>query len=99
MFFNYGALYNYSVKMDLTNDGGFAITSQTNSFAGGHVYFVKTDANGNSGCNETNGTFLSTSPTPTVTSYIGQTIPNTQSTSPAPTVTTPHTVDSNACQC
>src|ERR1035437_2171614 len=99
MFFNYGALYNYSVKMDLTNDGGFAITSQTNSFAGGHVYFVKTDANGNSGCNETNGTFISTSPTPTVTSYMGQTIPNTQSTSPAPTVTTPHTVDSNACQC
>ena len=63
------------VSMVNTNDGGFAITSLSNSFPGGNVYLVKTDSDGNSGCNETNGPFLETSPSPSVTVGGAQTNP------------------------
>jgi hypothetical protein len=47
-----------------TNDGGYAIlgTTDTSGLGYSSIYFIKTDANGNSGCNETNVTFSVLSP-------------------------------------
>ncbi len=42
--------------LDLANDGGYAIGGWTTSFTGSEdMYFIKTDANGNSGCNNASG--------------------------------------------
>ncbi len=46
-----------------TVDGGFIISGTTNSFDSVlRIYFIKTDANGNSGCNENNPSTIVTSP-------------------------------------
>ena len=49
-----GADQGYYVEQ--TNDGGFIVGGQTKSFGPGNnvVFLLKTDSNGNSGCNETN---------------------------------------------
>jgi hypothetical protein len=46
--------------LDLANDGGYVLGGWTISFTGSEdMYFIKTDASGNSGCNEANGTVTS----------------------------------------
>ena len=96
MFFLF-ANTDRDVSMVNTSDGGFAITSLANSFGGGHVYLVKTDANGNSGCNETNGPFIQTVPTPSVISGGSQTNPVQLTGNPVPVQTNPVSKDTNVC--
>lgn len=96
MFFSYSGV-NGDVGMVNTNDGGFAITAQTHSFGNGHVFMVKTDANGNSDCNEGNGPFFQGVPTMTVTSGGTQTNPSQITGFPNPVVTTPFSKDTNVC--
>lgn len=96
MFFTFSNV-NADVSMVNTADGGFALTSQTNSFGGGHVYLIKTDSDGNSGCNETNGPFMQTVPTPSVIINGLQTNPVQLTGIPVPLITTPTSIDSNVC--
>ena len=64
-----------------TIDGGFVIAGFTQFLGGGstNAYLIKTDANGNSGCNEAN-------PASTVT------VPATLQTNPATIVSSPNTI-------
>jgi hypothetical protein len=66
----YGGIYDdrgYCVEE--ANDGGFIITGYTKSYGSGNydIYLVKTDANGNSGCNESTPATLVTTPATVVT--------------------------------
>ena len=47
---------DFGVKVNQTSDGGFVIIGYTKSLGEGqyHTYLIKTDANGYSGCNESN---------------------------------------------
>ncbi|MBI4931371.1 MAG: gliding motility-associated C-terminal domain-containing protein [Bacteroidetes bacterium] len=83
MFFIFSST-DRRVRMEPTNDGGYVLTSLQYSFPGGNVYLIKTDSDGNSGCNETTGSFTETSPTPNVTSGGTQTIANTLTTNQTP---------------
>lgn len=57
---------DYGNSIQQTTDGGYVIAGYSNSFSGSFdmdIYLIKTDANGNSGCNE--GTPTLTLPVPT----------------------------------
>jgi hypothetical protein len=77
-----GSDCGYSVEQ--TADGGYIIAGITSSFGltPSDVYLIKTDANGNSGCNQGNPATI-----------VGN--PATQQTSPATITTTPATVVTN----
>ncbi len=96
MFFTFSNI-NADVSMITTADGGFAITSQTNSFGAQHVYLIKTDSDGNSDCNETNAVFMEGVPTLSVIAGGAQTNPVQMAGIPTPVVTTPATKDTNVC--
>ena len=65
--------YGYSIIE--TNDKGFIVTGLTGSFGSGNydIYLLKTDSDGNSGCNEGNPNTIDTSPLITVTNSATQT--------------------------
>lgn len=48
-----GSSYDYGFAVRQTSDGGYIVAARSASFSGlDDVYIIKTDANGNSGCNE-----------------------------------------------
>lgn len=52
-----------------TNDGGYVLAGSVSSFGPDNdIYFIKTDSNGNSGCNETNPSTIVNTPVTVVTS-------------------------------
>lgn len=65
-----GAAQEFASAICNTNDGGFALVGNTKSFGvtGSDIYFLKCDANGNNGCNETGAATVQMNPTPSVTS-------------------------------
>jgi hypothetical protein len=83
-----GSLYgDYGFSIQQTNDSGFVITGETYSFGVGfkNIYLIKTDSNGNSGCNQ--GTAA------TITSNaVFQNIANTVTASSGGTAENPLTV-------
>jgi hypothetical protein len=68
----YGKAYpdgNFTVQQ--TIDGGYIIACTSSFPQGGNgIYLIKTDANGNSGCNEANPSFIVTTPITQVTNPI-----------------------------
>jgi hypothetical protein len=80
-----GASNDYGKSVKQTTDGGYIVTGYTSSLAlSDYVYMIKTDANGNSGCNQGNPSTITGTPatvtgTPTSFSNTGGTtiIPNT----------------------
>jgi hypothetical protein len=79
----YGGTSDTGHAIDISNDGGFIIAGRTNIFGGNKIYLIKTDAFGNSGCNETNYGPIITTPALTIqnhTTFLGGTQQlNTQS--------------------
>ncbi|MEO8151373.1 MAG: T9SS type A sorting domain-containing protein [Bacteroidia bacterium] len=54
-----GAIFETGYSVVQTSDSGFIIAGSTNSFASGnHLYLIKTDANGNSGCYDSSFTTI-----------------------------------------
>jgi len=93
-----GANFDYGYAVSPTIDGGYIVAGKTSSFGAGgsDVYLIKTDANGNSGCNEM-GTATSVSSGAIVGSTAtivgsGGIVNNT-----ATIVSSTATIDSNVC--
>lgn len=66
-----GSSYDGGVAVQQTTDGGYVITGATQSFGQGNrdIYLIKTDANGNSGCDEQITQTIIGNPTPTEGSH------------------------------
>lgn len=81
-----GAGYDIIYAIRETGDGGFALAGVKNEVAGvsGELYFAKTDANGNTGCNIEVNSVVSVPPT-----IIGNVTANASSTPLVNTVTPP----------
>jgi hypothetical protein len=72
----YGGTYqdgDGAKSIDVTNDGGYIITGFTESFYGNYnnVYLIKTDENGNSGCNQVSTDILPQNYTFNVADQVG----------------------------
>ncbi len=81
-----GSGYDACNAVEQTNDGGYILVGSIGSFGSPyHVYLIKTDVNGNSGCNETNAITYVSVPATIVTT------PATLTASPNTVVTTPAT--------
>lgn len=87
------------VYLHQTTDGGYSLTAYSGSFAGGFVYLVKTDSNGDGNCNQVNVTFTTTSPVPPVTA-VGTmtTVPNLEVVA-TPTTSIVISNDTTVCPC
>ncbi|MBK7389201.1 MAG: T9SS type A sorting domain-containing protein [Bacteroidetes bacterium] len=78
-----GTGYDVFSAVEETTDGGFVLTGSMGSFGSSYnVYLVKTDVNGNSGCNESS-------------TQTNVTIPGIIVTSPATATTSPSSVDTS----
>jgi hypothetical protein len=58
---------NYGYCVQQVNDGGYIVSGISTAFNNNQIYIIKTDANGNSGCNEGNAATIVNSVSSTVT--------------------------------
>ncbi|MBI4930285.1 MAG: T9SS type A sorting domain-containing protein [Bacteroidetes bacterium] len=86
-------------SLQITSDGGYATVGSTSSFGGTlDFYFIKTDAVGNSGCNESNAVFTEAMRnTQDITFSTNTSTPPTVLINFTPTIGTPSVVVSSLC--
>lgn len=86
---------HYQIAQDViqTSDGGIAMAGTTYYYGSGgsDIYFIKTDANGNSGCNDTNLSSGSSNDFMNVTNY------NALVSQPSTLISVPNTITGTGC--
>ncbi|HDY88954.1 MAG TPA: T9SS type A sorting domain-containing protein [bacterium] len=94
-----GADDDIARSLQQLSDGGFHISGYTRSFGAGgwDLYFINTDANGNSGCNESVATPAVLTFNPAIISPVPLTTSGGVTSTPATQVTSPSVQDSVLC--